>query len=89
MQTNFLLGALKLTPEAHMALKRQPYDLLARHAINDYGDVTEKEREANEHSMMMAGRIKSRYKVDPSDPRSRNVLIVTSADWTETVISLE
>lgn len=89
MQTNFLLGALKLTTEAHMALKRQPYDLLARHAVNDYGHVTEKEREANDLSMHTAGAIKSRYKVDPRDPRSRNVLIITAADWSETVIKLE
>jgi hypothetical protein len=40
MQTNFLLGTLQLTPEARMTLKRLPYDLVARHAINEHGLIT-------------------------------------------------
>lgn len=89
MKTNFLLGQLKLTEPARMALKRQPYDLLARHAINDYGNVTSRERKANEEGMLTAGKILSRYKVDPSNPRSKNVVICTATGWTETVISIE
>ena len=89
MQSNFLLGTLKVTDEAHMVLKRAPFDLLARHAINEHGDITEKERKENEYGMKVLGPIKSRYKADPTNPRSPNVLICTAPSWTETLIKIE
>jgi len=89
MQTNFLLGSLRLTESARMVLKRQPYDLIARHAINEHGRITREERERNERSMKTLGPIISRYKADPTDPRSRYVVIYTRDTWDETLVSLE
>jgi hypothetical protein len=89
MQTNFLLGTLKLTEPARMALKRQPFDLIARHAINEHGQLTREERESNEKSMKSTGPILSRYKLDPTNPKSRNVIIYTRAKWDETLVALE
>jgi len=89
MQSNFLLGTIKLTEPARMTLKRQPWDLLARHAVNEHGRVTKKEQEANEIGMKTLGPIISRYKVDPTNPRSQNVVIYTFNTWSETLVSIE
>ena len=40
MQANFLLGALAITPQAQLILKRIPLDLIARHAVNEHGLIT-------------------------------------------------
>lgn len=89
MQTNFLLGALQITQDARMVLKRLPYDLVCRHAINEHGVISKSERRRNELSMLTIGPLRSRYMVDPTDPKTRFVLIETDAAWGETVISLE
>ena len=89
MQTNFLLGALQITQDARMVLKRLPYDLVCRHAINEHGVITAAERRRNERSMQTIGPVRSRYMVDPTDPKTRFVRIETDAQWGETVISLE
>lgn len=89
MQTNFHLGALRLTEPARMVLKRQPYDLVCRHAINDHGNITKRKRDMNDASMKTLGPIMSRYKSDPTDPRSPNVIILTKSTWHENLIALE
>ena len=89
MQTNFLLGSLKLTEQARRTLKRLPYDLVARHAINEHGVITSRERKRNALSMLTIGPIKSRYRANPTDPRSKYVVIETDATWSETIISVE
>jgi len=88
MQTRFLLGSLRITETARLALKRQPFDLLCRHAINEHGSITEKERKQNAESMMIVGPLISRYLIDPSNPRKGFVVITTNRDWSETVISV-
>lgn len=89
MLSNFLLGTLRLTEPARLVLKRQPYDLICRHAINDHGLITKKEALANEDGMKTLGAIISRYKADPTDPKSPNVVIFTRDSWDETLITLE
>ncbi len=89
MQTNFLLGTIKLTEPARMTLRRQPWDLIARHAVNEHGRITKAEREMNEDSMKTLGPIISRYKVDPTDPKSKDVVIFTFNTWGETLVSIE
>lgn len=86
MQINFLLGALLLTDPARMALKRQPYDLICRHAINDHGLINQAERNMNERSLKTLGSILSRYRVDPT---SGTVIILARETWQETLIALE
>ena len=89
MRTNFLLGELKITECARLALKRIPFDLVCRHAINEHGNITKREAVANLNSLHTMGPIKSRYKADPTNPRSRNVIITTAATWNETLIEIE
>ena len=89
MQTNFLLGTLKLTEAARLVLRRQPYDLVARHAINEHGAVSAKEMGQNIQSLKTIGPIISRYRSNPLDPNSPFVVVCTRATWCETVISVE
>ena len=89
MQTNFLLGSIEMTVDAHKTLKRLPYDLIARHAINDHGLITDQERQQNALSMRIIGPIVSRYIADPTDPTSPHVRIETDRLWGSTVVSLE
>jgi hypothetical protein len=89
LQTNFLLGNLKITEPARLVLKRQPYDLIARHAINEHGLITAAEAKENERSMRTLGPIVSRYKADPTDKKSPTIVIATSECWTETLVYIE
>jgi hypothetical protein len=88
MQTNFLLGELKITDPARLVLRRLPFDLICRHAINEHGQINEEERRANDDGMQTLGPIISRYKADPTDPHSVQVVIQTRATWDETLIDV-
>ena len=89
MYSNFLLGTLRVTRGAKVKLKRIPYDLIARHAVNEHGQLTKSETVANMASMKTIGAIMSRYKIDPTDPISGCVLVVTRLSWDETLVKLE
>jgi hypothetical protein len=89
MHSNFLLGKLCVTEAARMKLKRTPFDLVARHAVNEYGEITPTERRANAHSMKCVGRILSRYSVNPTDRKEGFILVVTDQDWETTTVKLE
>lgn len=89
MRANFLLGVLKITPDARRTLKRLPYDLICRHAVGDYGSIDPATRVKNEHHMNTLGAIVSRYPADPTDPKTKYVRITTHATWRETVVELE
>ena len=78
-----------MTDQARTVLKRQPYDLIARHAINEHGHITARERAANEASLKTLGPIISRYKADPTNPRSKTIVVLTKELWDETLISLD
>jgi hypothetical protein len=89
MQTQFLLGELKITPDARRALRRLPYDLVARHAICEHGVISPSERRANELGLRTLGRIISRYRSDPTNQHSDWVVVVTEPTWRCTNIYLE
>jgi hypothetical protein len=89
MYSNFLLGTLRVSRGAKVKLKRIPYDLIARHAVNEHGQITKSETVANIASMKTVGTIKSRYKIDPLDPTSGFILVVTRRSWDETLVKLE
>lgn len=89
MQTNFLLGEIKLTPAARIQLKRVPLDLICRHAINEHGHITQSEARRNARNMDTLGPIISRYKADPTDSKSPDVVIYTRETWDETIIYLD
>lgn len=89
MYSNFLLGTLRVSTGAKAKLKRIPYDLIARHAVNEHGAVTSKENVANLVAMKTVGQIMSRYLVDPTDRSKGHVVIVTRAAWDDTLVRLE
>ena len=89
MYSNFLLGNLRITEGAKIKLRRIPYDLIARHAINEHGTLTNREARRNETAMKTIGEIMSRYRVDPTDASLGNVVIITHATWDETLVKLE
>lgn len=89
MYANFLLGTLGVSPAARLVLKRLPLDLIARHAVNDHGRITLKEKRVNESSMVTCGEITSRFAVDPTDRKAGFVVVITNASWNETTVYLE
>lgn len=89
MRSNFLLGELIVDPAARRALKRDPLDLIARHAVNDHGSASLRQHRLNLASLNTAGEIVSRYPVDPTDPDSGHVLVITRPGWGNTIVKLE
>jgi hypothetical protein len=89
MMSNFLLGELKLTEPARLKLKRIPFDLICRHAINEHGDISPDEAKQNHESMHTMGPLISRYRADPTDPKSPTVVIYTRQTWDETVVYID
>jgi hypothetical protein len=72
-------GALKLLTEA----RAHPFDLLARHATGDWGDLCAFDRRQNEITLRDGLRVLSSYEV----PAGR-VWIITEADRSVTTILL-
>lgn len=89
MRANFLLGTLAITEAAKAKLKRIPYDLIARHAVNEHGQLSMRERRRNLIAMNTIGEITSRYPVDPTDASQGTVLVITQKAWDETLVKLE
>ena len=89
MFSNFLLGTLRVSRAAKVKLKRIPYDLIARHAVNEHGMLTNDETIANLAAMRTVGSITSRYFIDPTDKSKGTVVIVTRPSWDETLVRLE
>ncbi len=89
MHSNFLLGTLKVTEAAQVKLKRVPLDLIARHAVNDYGQVPLRVQRQNDMNMKRVGVIMSCYLIDPTDPAQGRVLVITDENWESTTVKLE
>lgn len=89
MYANFLLGTISARAAVVRKLGRIPLDMVAMHAVNEHGLITADEAAANMDGMRTAGRIVSRYLVDPTDPRQGTVRVTTFERWGRTVISLE
>ena len=89
MYSNFLLGTLRVSRAAKVKLKRIPYDLIARHAVNEHGDLSRKETVSNLASMKTVGPLISRFAIDPTDKKQGNVMVITRASWDETLVRLE
>lgn len=89
MYATFLLGDLHVSEQARAALGRMPLDLIARHAVNEHGQITPREAKRNEQSMNDAGEIISRYLIDPTNPSLGHVVVITDASWGQTNVILE
>ena len=72
-------GALKLL----VAAKRHPFDLLARHATGDWGELCAFDRHQNEMALREGLRVLSSYPV-----AKEHVWIITEADRSVTTILL-
>lgn len=88
MQSKFLLGRIQVTTAAKRALGRHPLDLIARHAVGDYGRVGVRERDLNDHNRERGGEILSRYYIDPTRPELGCVEVVTLSGWGRTIVRL-
>lgn len=60
-------GALDLLDRYHVSL----FDLLARHASGDWGDVGAEDAHANEQALIHGNRLLSCYTLVPGDPDTR------------------
>ena len=72
-------GALKLLTEA----REHPFDLLARHATGDWGELCAFDRRQNEIALREGYRVLSSY-----DVLAERVWIITEADRSVTTILL-
>ena len=78
----FPLGRLAATPGALDLLEQHQvslFDLLARHASGDWGDVGAEDAHANDQALIHGDRLLSCYPLMPGDPDTR-VWIITEWD---------
>jgi hypothetical protein len=84
----FVMGEIKLSPEAKMALKRTGAswgELLARHGAGDYGDVTEAQKRRNLENAPGQGGVLSGYIL----PDATRINIYTNIERSRTFIVVE
>lgn len=83
----FCLGQIVTTPGAMNALleaKQPPSEFLARHALGDWGEVCEEDKQANEESLSEGLRILSVYRTALAE----KLWIITEADRSATTLLL-
>lgn len=83
----FELGRVVATPGALKALQkaeRSPAELLRRHVIGDWGDLSAGDKEANEAALQDGSRIFSAYVL----PSGVKLWVITEADRSSTCILL-
>ncbi len=64
-EREFVLGRLLITPGALEALQRanqSAIEFLQRHALGDWGDVCDEDRQANDHALIDGSRILSAHR---------------------------
>ena len=86
----FPLGQLAATPGALDLLEQHQvslFDLLARHASGDWGDVGAEDAHTNEQALTHGDRLLSCYPLEPGDPDTR-VWIISEADRSVTTALL-
>lgn len=84
---DFPLGQVVATPGAKAALddaKQTPWEFLSRHARCDWGDVCERDAEANNEALREGGRLFSVYKTNQGE----SIWIITEASRDSTCILL-
>ena len=88
MFNKFLLGKLTVEDDARRALQRTPLDLIARHAVCEFGDITPRRLKQNLLALHEGDEIQSEYMANPSDPTAGRVRVTTTAGWGETRVTL-
>ncbi len=88
MFSKFLLGRLRVDTPVCDALGRTPLDLVARHAVCDFGCTTNRRQKQNLAALDGGGEIVSEYLADPHAPDGLRVRVTTHAGWGETEVVL-
>ncbi len=86
----FPLGQLAATPGVLELLDRYHvnlFDLLARHASGDWGDVGAEDAHANEQALIHGNRLLSCYTLVPGDPDTR-VWAISEANRSVTTLMM-
>lgn len=81
------LGQIVATPGALEAFEhsgQHPIEFLSRHAIGDWGDLDEHDRQENERSLIMGYRLLSAYSLSTGV----RIWIITEADRSSSTILL-
>lgn len=84
----FELGRVVVTPGALQLLEQvgiNVFDLLARHASGDWGDVCAEDAKVNEYAVINGGRVLSVYTLVPGSEDER-VWIITEHDRSVTTV---
>lgn len=87
MRTMFPLGTIGISPAALEVLRQaniSPNSILERHALGDWGDLTDSDKKTNELAVEMGGRILSAYNL----PGGTTVWVTTEPDRNATTILL-
>lgn len=87
MFSKFLLGKLHIDDDARAVLGRTPLDLIARHAVCDFGLISEEQLLKNAAALNLGDEICSEFIADPTDPTSGRIRITTSSGWGDTSVS--
>lgn len=83
----FLLGETFMTPGADDALQESgqtPLEFLRRHISGDWGELSDDDIQANEHSLRNGSRLLSAYRT----AKGERIWIITEADRSSTTILL-
>ena len=84
MFSNFLLGKLQVDDDVCTILGRVPLDLVARHAVCEFGDVSPRRYRQNLISLAEGDEIRSEYQADPTNPDLGRIRITTASGWGST-----
>ena len=87
----FTVGRLLITPGAQQILVTagmDPFDLLARHVVGDWGAICAEDWKANDAARCTGDRLLSAYPLDPECPDGPRVWIITEANRSATTLLL-
>jgi len=84
MFSKFLLGSLHVDDNVREILGRTPLDLIARHAVCDFGCTPPRTWKLNEMALTSGDEIISEYPVDPTNKKLGTIRVTTEAGWGNT-----
>lgn len=84
MFSKFLLGEINVPDSVTEILGRSPLDLIARHAVCEFGVISPRQHKLNLQALELADEIVSEYRVDPIKDDLGRIRIVTRPGWGST-----
>lgn len=88
MYNCFLLGRLRVDDAVRRELHRTPLDMIARHAVGDFGLVSPRRVKQNLLALDTGEEILSEYLADPSRPDGVRIRVRTKGGWGTTEVTL-